>query len=586
MFFFFYSDIENKAKVINDIILDHLIKTYKGNLPFIVRKTDMNLMLEKGFWFYGENGKIAISFWRGMDWVLKIPNISFVVDINTSKCGLVISTTDDEEKTKKIVEHFVEELNLKKEDEFSFSSDILESTDYIRNLDYFIKEYKPKIDKLISKHFTSKSTEIKNSIGKIKVEEFNKELSYISKYQKRIYDGSLPVTLNQIDIDKLGVLEDIHIHNLPSNCQWIFVVGENGTGKSTFLRALTYAICNGPKEGTDYKNSVININVAITIDKYGKKPRHRVTKLGVKESKINSLGFVAFGPTRLNVQKQMFSTTSKNLSNDALNDIVNLKNPFRPLFHTITTLIDLGFLMRFMKSKQKNGFSEIHGLPDFDVKLKNIIEALLYTCKDIVDIHVGTSTIYFELGSGKENSVEPRTFSDLSSGYKNLIAMITHLMVQLYIQQPKVNDPAQLVGIVIIDEIELHAHPKMQVEIVANLSKIFPRIQFIVSTHSPIPLLGAKENTIVLRTSKSELEYEIKRLTKLEKELKFLTPNTIITSDIFEFDYLDGMNEEDFENLKMEDYYKDIKKNEEIEQRLKNIDKSIFPDNLFKEEEE
>jgi hypothetical protein len=46
-------------------------------------------------------------------------------------------------------------------------------------------------------------------------------------------------------------------------------------------------------------------------------------------------------------------------------------------------------------------------------------------------------------------------------------------------------------GIVIIDEIEKHLHPRLQLRIMKSLREYFPRIQFIVTTHSPIVISGA-----------------------------------------------------------------------------------------------
>ena len=47
-----------------------------------------------------------------------------------------------------------------------------------------------------------------------------------------------------------------------------------------------------------------------------------------------------------------------------------------------------------------------------------------------------------------------------------------------------------------IDELDLHLHPQWQRTIVESLRTAFPKIQFIASTHSPIPLLGAPNNSI------------------------------------------------------------------------------------------
>lgn len=52
----------------------------------------------------------------------------------------------------------------------------------------------------------------------------------------------------------------------------------------------------------------------------------------------------------------------------------------------------------------------------------------------------------------------------------------------------------RITGIVVIDEIELHLHAKLQKEILPRLIKLFPRVQFIITTHAPLFLLGMAEN--------------------------------------------------------------------------------------------
>lgn len=52
-----------------------------------------------------------------------------------------------------------------------------------------------------------------------------------------------------------------------------------------------------------------------------------------------------------------------------------------------------------------------------------------------------------------------------------------------------------LAGIVLIDEIDIHLHPKWQKRVPLILAENFPKLQFIVTTHSPIPLLGAPKGS-------------------------------------------------------------------------------------------
>ena len=82
----------------------------------------------------------------------------------------------------------------------------------------------------------------------------------------------------------------------------------------------------------------------------------------------------------------------------------------------------------------------------------------------------------------------------LSDGEKCLIAMVGDLAWRLTIANPEKRKPLLGTGVVLIDEIELHLHPVWQRLALPRLIKIFPNIQFIVTTHSP-QVLGELDNT-------------------------------------------------------------------------------------------
>ncbi len=73
-------------------------------------------------------------------------------------------------------------------------------------------------------------------------------------------------------------------------------------------------------------------------------------------------------------------------------------------------------------------------------------------------------------------------FDNLPQGYKRLFSIVFDIAYRSYI----LNQSKEPEGIVFIDEVELHLHPTLQEEVLGRLSKTFPKIQFVVSTHSPI----------------------------------------------------------------------------------------------------
>lgn len=77
----------------------------------------------------------------------------------------------------------------------------------------------------------------------------------------------------------------------------------------------------------------------------------------------------------------------------------------------------------------------------------------------------------------------------LSDGERGLLALVFDLTRRLAIANPESDDPiAEGVALVMIDEIELHLHPKWQRDVLGRLRKVFQNCQFIVTTHSPLVL--------------------------------------------------------------------------------------------------
>ncbi|MGL4503942.1 MAG: AAA family ATPase [Planktothrix sp.] len=81
---------------------------------------------------------------------------------------------------------------------------------------------------------------------------------------------------------------------------------------------------------------------------------------------------------------------------------------------------------------------------------------------------------------------EELIINQLSDGEKCLLALVSDLARRLAIANPDLSEPLEGEGVILIDEIELHLHPKWQQNIIPALTQTFPNCQFIVTTHSPL----------------------------------------------------------------------------------------------------
>jgi predicted ATP-binding protein involved in virulence len=104
--------------------------------------------------------------------------------------------------------------------------------------------------------------------------------------------------------------------------------------------------------------------------------------------------------------------------------------------------------------------------------------------------------IYFD----KNNEHVRIPVSQLSDGYKCTVSLIADIAYRMAILNPQLLDKVltEAEGIVLIDEIDLHLHPTWQKRILKDLMNIFPKVQFIVSTHAPEVINSAKSDSIVI----------------------------------------------------------------------------------------
>jgi predicted ATP-binding protein involved in virulence len=92
---------------------------------------------------------------------------------------------------------------------------------------------------------------------------------------------------------------------------------------------------------------------------------------------------------------------------------------------------------------------------------------------------------------------EELDLTQLSDGERAVLAIMIDLCRRLVLANPELGEPLEGSGVVLIDEIELHLHPKWQREIVEKLRSTFPRIQFLLTTHSPFLIQSLREGELI-----------------------------------------------------------------------------------------
>ncbi|WP_263080637.1 AAA family ATPase [Endozoicomonas sp. Mp262] len=87
---------------------------------------------------------------------------------------------------------------------------------------------------------------------------------------------------------------------------------------------------------------------------------------------------------------------------------------------------------------------------------------------------------------------EALNVAQLSQGEKSLMALIGDIARRLAVMNPGLENPLEGDGIVLIDEVDMHLHPKWQRSLINQLTATFPNCQFVLTSHSPLVISDSK----------------------------------------------------------------------------------------------
>jgi hypothetical protein len=122
-------------------------------------------------------------------------------------------------------------------------------------------------------------------------------------------------------------------------------------------------------------------------------------------------------------------------------------------------------------------------------------------------------------------------FRDLSDGYRAFIGWAADLLFHACYGCPRDKKLVDLRGIVMVDEIDLHLHPRWQMKVISTVARALPRMQFILTSHSPL-VAGSLEwmNIITLKLNSKSNSTHARRL---KESIHGLDADQVLLSDFF-----------------------------------------------------
>ncbi len=164
------------------------------------------------------------------------------------------------------------------------------------------------------------------------------------------------------------------------------------------------------------------------------------------------------------------------------------------------TLLEWFSRMEWIRYKKRKVIPELKAVSRAIVQ---ILKGILVDKSKEIELYFSPENdeLIVDIGDGKELPIRL-----LSDGYRNTLGMVADIAYRMAELNPHLttNSP----GIVLIDELDLHLHPKWQRHIVGDLKRIFPNCQFIVTTHSPFIIQSLESGELLKLDDTPELEYD------------------------------------------------------------------------------
>lgn len=326
--------------------------------------------------------------------------------------------------------------------------------------------------------------------------------------------------IESIDFKLIGTSDKRVITNL--NGKNLIITGENGCGKTRFLRQLHQYLQHFFKRQIQSKE-IIQQQLGTT--------RRTIEQIGLSHRDYNAY---ARQEKKYIEQFERASNESMDISDtDALFELVN-NNQFILRFfeanrvaNNIASNGQVESITNIKNSAQSQNFEQDSSSqfekylvsyynygsyiiarennPEKEKQINAWFEKVQNDLRDLFEDHElileynPEEQAFYILQQGKE----PYRFNNLSSGYSSILSIYADLLMKVELREIPAED---ITGFVLIDEIDAHLHVSIQRKIFSFFDKAFPKVQFIVTTHSPFVVQSVNDSII----------YDLSKLEPLE----------------------------------------------------------------------
>ncbi|MBO6185813.1 MAG: AAA family ATPase [Chryseobacterium sp.] len=397
--------------------------------------------------------------------------------------------------------------------------------------------------------------------------------------------------ITEIFVEKSRNIKKFKIPISDFTRQHLIITGKNGSGKTSLLLEINKFLSKISQ------GSLINLEsykkrlekLKIDQNKEGISDADRIqTKKNIElyQNEINSYGSVELkfsGSESIISEKSEIGTfilayfdskrhTQLNVPQGINKIVLNKK-------YNLKEKANVNFIQYIVNLKADRSFAKDDNDLETTRNIDNWFEKLEHRFRSIFDnesltLKFNRKTYNFDI---LLDDKELFTFNTLSDGYSAIISIVTEILLRMEAHNTKSYD---LEGVVIIDEIETHLHVDLQKKILPFLTDFFPKIQFIITTHSPFVLSSLSNATIcdleskIITTDLSGYSYDalIESYFKSDKYSEELKGKISVFEELLK---IENPNQEQVTEIrKMKDYLSSLPKylSKELHSKLLDIE--------------
>lgn len=341
--------------------------------------------------------------------------------------------------------------------------------------------------------------------------------------------------LRKVTLENIGPFDTVDVE---FDGQMQVLLGDNGVGKSTILKAISVALCGVEAQpyadrlltsGRSHARIILETdNNTRYITEIFRDSQTRLTEIVSNTARpLEAEGWlaVAFPPLRTTSWKAPKGpdadvSKSRPVADDVLPLVTGDVDPRLDKLKQWIVNLDYASVKRESRKGNDDNYRKL---------IEKVFEVISKVTEGMglrfVGVESGTNRIIVKADNGIEMPLEA-----LSQGTISLIGWLGVLLQRLYEVYDQDDDPTKRFALVLMDEIDAHMHPLWQRTLVNHLKEIFPNVQFIATTHSPLLIRGMpfQQVTRFVRDEKGRVS-----MPRIEPDMTYGYTDQLLTSLLF-----------------------------------------------------